>query len=177
MKEQLRIRSPLGALYLVASAKGLTAVCWARQTVPASAATARLAQQARQQPRPIKQPLEQMKQIQQHLSQAERELNEYFSGVRQSFTVPLDVKGTEFQKRVWNQLRNIPFGKTCSYKDLAHQINNEKACRAVGSANGKNPISIIIPCHRVIAHDGTLGGYASGLENKAKLLEIERRNS
>ena len=86
----------------------------------------------------------------------------------------LDLEGTTFQKKVWAQLSKIPYGQTCSYKDIAKGIQNEKAVRAVGSANGKNPACIIVPCHRVIAHNGSLGGYSGGLKMKKTLLEIER---
>ena len=90
-----------------------------------------------------------------------------------SFTVPLAPQGTEFQMKVWSELRKIPFGKTISYRELARKVQNEKACRAVGTANGKNPLSIVVPCHRVIAADGSLGGYSGGLEMKRALLSLE----
>lgn len=111
------------------------------------------------------------------LSQTVKELQEYFQGTRTEFTVPLAPQGTEFQMKVWAQLRKIPFGQTISYRQLASQIQNEKACRAVGTANGKNPLSILIPCHRVIAADGTLGGYSGGLEMKKALLSLESRKA
>lgn len=101
---------------------------------------------------------------------------EYFNGQRKSFDLPLNPKGTEFQKKVWNALLNIPYGSTCSYKDIAVNIGNEKACRAVGGANNKNPIFIIIPCHRVIGKNGSLVGYGGGLDIKLKLLELEQNN-
>jgi methylated-DNA-[protein]-cysteine S-methyltransferase len=108
------------------------------------------------------------------IQQTINQLVEYFEGKRHSFDVPLNfLEGTEFQQKVWNALLQIPYGKTISYALLAKNINNPKACRAVGSANGKNPISIIVPCHRVIAADGNLGGYASGLERKKQLLDLE----
>ncbi|QYK52236.1 MAG: methylated-DNA--[protein]-cysteine S-methyltransferase [Fimbriimonadaceae bacterium] len=107
------------------------------------------------------------------IEQAKQELSEYFAKSRKEFTVPLDPVGTEFQLRVWEQLKQIPFGLTISYIELARRIGNEKASRAVGAANGKNPISIIIPCHRVIAADGTLHGYGGGLPIKQALLELE----
>jgi methylated-DNA-[protein]-cysteine S-methyltransferase len=102
-----------------------------------------------------------------------RQLDEYFVGKRQKFEFPLAPKGTEFQQKVWEQLQQIPYGTTISYAQLAKASGNPKACRAVGSANGKNPIAIVIPCHRVIASDGGLGGYAYGLEVKKRLLELE----
>jgi methylated-DNA-[protein]-cysteine S-methyltransferase len=105
-----------------------------------------------------------------------RQLDEYFAGKRKEFNLPLSPQGTAFQQRVWKQLQQIPYGKTISYAQLAQAVNNPKACRAVGSANGKNPLSIVIPCHRVIASDGGLGGYASGLEAKKQLLDLEKIN-
>ena len=103
------------------------------------------------------------------------QLEEYFRGERRNFDVPLEAGGTEFQKKVWGALSEIPYGKTCSYTSIARKIKNDKAVRAVGTANGANPISIIVPCHRVIAADGTLGGYGGGLEIKSRLLEIEHQ--
>jgi methylated-DNA-[protein]-cysteine S-methyltransferase len=110
------------------------------------------------------------------IQQAIQQLSEYFTGKRTSFELPLSTPGTEFQKKVWEALQQIPYGKTISYAQLAQAVGNPKACRAVGSANGKNPVAIVIPCHRVIASDGTLGGYAYGLEVKKELLELEKLN-
>ena len=104
-----------------------------------------------------------------------KQLYEYFVGDRKEFSVNLQFEGTEFQKKVWNQLLKIPFGTTVSYKDIAEAIKNGKAVRAVGSANGRNNIAILIPCHRVIAHDGTLGGYGGGLWKKEWLLDHEKK--
>ena len=101
------------------------------------------------------------------------QLNEYFEGKRKTFSVKLSPKGTDFQKQVWNELLNIPFGKKASYSDVAIAIGNPKAVRAIGNANNKNPIPIIIPCHRVIGKSGKLVGYASGLDIKIALLETE----
>lgn len=101
------------------------------------------------------------------------ELKEYFNGDRKKFTVPLDVVGTEFQKKVWNELLKIPYGKLKTYKDIALKLGNKHGFRAVGRANSTNHIPIIIPCHRVIASDGKLGGYAGGISLKEKLLELE----
>ena len=103
-----------------------------------------------------------------------KQLDEYFAGKRQTFDLPLSTKGTPFQQTVWKQLQKIPYGRAISYSRLAQEINNPKACRAVGSANGKNPIPIIIPCHRVIASDGGLGGYTGGLDIKKQLLDLEK---
>jgi len=103
----------------------------------------------------------------------ERQLLEYLEGTRKYFDLPLDIRGTEFQKVVWKELVKIPYGETISYKDMAVAIKKSKASRAVGTANGKNPLCIIIPCHRVIASDGSLGGYSGGLSIKMKLLKLE----
>ena len=105
--------------------------------------------------------------------QAYRQLCEYFKGKRKEFQLPLDLQGTEFFKKVWACLLEIPYGETRSYQDIAIAIGNPKASRAVGMANHHNPISIVVPCHRVIGKDGSLTGYASGLELKVKLLKIE----
>lgn len=104
---------------------------------------------------------------------AQKELNEYFKGSRKEFTVPIHLKGTSFQQRVWQELQNIPYGVTISYGELARRIGSPAASRAVGGANGKNPISIIVPCHRVINSNQQLGGYSSGLPRKVFLLNLE----
>ena len=108
---------------------------------------------------------------------ASAQIFDYLAGKRKSFTLPLAVEGTEFQQSVWNALKMIPYGETRSYKEIAVKIGNPKACRAVGMANNKNPISIIIPCHRVIGANGNLIGYGGGLEIKAQLLELEKQYS
>lgn len=108
------------------------------------------------------------------LKEAIKQLNEYFDGKRKEFDLPLAPKGTEFQKKVWNALKKIPFGETRSYGEIAKLIGNEKASRAVGMANNKNPIMIIIPCHRVIGANGKLVGYAGGIDIKEKLLNLEK---
>lgn len=102
-----------------------------------------------------------------------KQLKEYFEGNRRAFDLPIETRGTEFQKKVWDELLKIPYGETKSYKDIAIAIGNEKACRAIGMANNKNHIPIIIPCHRVIGSNGKLVGYAGGLNVKEKLLNIE----
>ena len=102
------------------------------------------------------------------------EIKEYIEGKRKKFDIPIKLQGTEFQKKVWNELLKIPYGETCSYKDIAIRINNEKGVRAVGMANHNNPIAIIVPCHRVIGKNGKLVGYAGGIDIKSKLLEIEK---
>ena len=109
------------------------------------------------------------------LRDAQRQLNEYFAGQRRVFSLPLDFKGTDFQQRVWQALLTIPYGQTRSYLQIAEQLGNPKAVRAVGAANGKNPISIIAPCHRVIGSNGRLTGFAGGLDAKARLLALESR--
>ena len=101
------------------------------------------------------------------------QLSEYFTGSRQIFELPLQQTGTDFQRKVWQALIKIPFGQLASYRDIASRVESPKAVRAVGSANGKNPISIIVPCHRVIGSNGTLTGYAGGLERKQWLLQHE----
>jgi AraC family transcriptional regulator of adaptative response/methylated-DNA-[protein]-cysteine methyltransferase len=108
-----------------------------------------------------------------HLTQLFGELEEYFDGTRRDFTVPLVLRGSEFELAVWNVLRTIPYGTTCSYADVARTIRNPKAVRAVGSANGKNRHPIVIPCHRVVNTGGKLGGYGGGLWRKVRLLEVE----
>jgi methylated-DNA-[protein]-cysteine S-methyltransferase len=111
------------------------------------------------------------------IAQTILELDEYFQGQRQKFTIPLALEGTPFQRTVWNELQKLPYGKTNSYKELAQNIKNTKAARAVGTANGKNPICIIIPCHRIISSDGSLGGFSGGLKIKSKLLQLETRRN
>ena len=108
------------------------------------------------------------------IKRAYQELQEYLAGKRQSFDLPLSPKGTDFQQKVWKALQDIPYGAVCSYQDIARAIGNDKACRAVGGANNKNPISIIIPCHRVIGANGRLVGYGGGLHLKRKLLDLEK---
>lgn len=149
---QYLMKSSIGPLYLVASEESLLGIHWDRQPHV-------LIQSSRE-----------------HaiIHQAVTELQEYFSGKRKKFQVPLKMQGTDFQVRVWKQLQKIPYGKTVSYSDIARGIKHDRAVRAVGTANGKNPFSVIVPCHRVIAADGSLGGYAGGLDLKVKLLEIER---
>lgn len=101
------------------------------------------------------------------------ELKEFFNGERKKFSTPLDIEGTDFQRKVWSELQKIPFGKLRTYKDIAIKVGNEHAFRAVGRANSTNHVPIIIPCHRVIASNGTLGGYSGGISLKEKLLELE----
>ncbi len=150
------ISSPVGRLKLIASDKGLAAVLWENDNPN----RIRIRKYTEQIDHPA-------------LLEAELQLNEYFEGRRSSFSLPLDPAGTEFQKEVWNALSTIPYGETRSYSDIARQIGNIKAVRAVGAANGRNPISIIVPCHRVIGASGELTGFAGGLDAKASLLSLE----
>lgn len=110
------------------------------------------------------------------IKKAYKELTEFLLGERKEFDLPIEMEGTTFQKNVWNALLNIPYGETRSYKEIAEFIGNPKACRAVGMANNKNPIGIIVPCHRVIGSNGKLVGYNGGLDIKKKLLDIEIAN-
>lgn len=153
----LEMASPVGTLKLVAHETALVAVLWENENPK----RLRLAELIEQIDHPI-------------LLETQKQLTEYFAGKRQQFDVPLDFEGTEFQKKVWQALLSIPFGETRSYRDIAEQIGNVKAVRAVGAANGKNPISIIAPCHRVIGMNGKLVGFAGGLGNKDILLKIEQ---
>lgn len=153
------MKSPVGELKLVASDKGLAAILWEKD----NPRRVRLGTAAEDKKHPV-------------LVEAERQLNDYFSGKRKAFSLELDFKGTEFQKKVWSALLTIPFGETRSYGQIARQINRPKAVRAVGAANGRNPISIIAPCHRVIGSTGKLTGFAGGLEAKARLLALEGGN-
>lgn len=155
-KAQWMMNSQIGRLYLVASEQGLQGVFWKRQSVvmvkTLKGATAEI----------------------KILANTVEQLEEYLDGKRQKFELPFDVQGTPFQKLVWDRLSRIPYGKTYSYKEIASLIKNAKAVRAVGTANGRNPICIIVPCHRVIAADGSLGGYSGGLAIKTKLLQLEQ---
>lgn len=149
--------SPVGQLKLVAHETALVAVLWENEN-PNRVRLAALVED-------LKHPI---------LLKTAKQLNEYFAGKRQQFDLPLDFEGTAFQQQVWQALLTIPFGETRSYKQIAEQIGNVKAVRAVGAANGKNPISIIAPCHRVVGANGKLVGFAGGLENKEILLKIEK---
>ena len=151
------LASPVGQLKLVANEQALVAVLWENEN-PKRVRLAELLEEAQH---PV-------------LLETARQLNEYFAGQRRQFDLLLDFEGTDFQQKVWQALLSIPFGETRSYKQIAEQIGNPKAVRAVGAANGKNPISIIAPCHRVIGASGKLVGFAGGLENKDILLKIER---
>ncbi|KEI72483.1 methylated-DNA--[protein]-cysteine S-methyltransferase [Endozoicomonas elysicola] len=114
--------------------------------------------------------------IRKHLDQAQKELDEYFRGELTHFNVALDLSGTDFQQQVWRALQRIEYGESCSYQDIAEGISRPKAVRAVGAANGANPVAIIVPCHRVIGKNGKLTGYAYGVEMKQYLLDLEQGN-
>jgi len=148
--------SPVGVLTLLASDQGLAAILWQDDDPK----RVRLSPVTENNLHPL-------------LLETERQLNDYFAGQRQRFDLPLDFTGTEFQKKVWAALVTIPFGETRSYGEIARQIGHPQAVRAVGAANGKNPISIVAPCHRVIGANGKLTGFAGGLATKAFLLDIE----
>lgn len=111
------------------------------------------------------------------LHEVYHQLNEYFAGKRKIFDLPVDSKGTAFQKAVWRELQKTPYGETRSYEDIAVAIGNKKAVRAIGQANGRNPIMIVVPCHRVIRKNGDISGFACGVEAKRYLLNLERENS
>jgi methylated-DNA-[protein]-cysteine S-methyltransferase len=154
------IESPVGKLKLVASDKGLVAVLWENDN-----------------PRRVR--LSELVEDKQHpvLLETERQLGEYFEGKRKTFSIALDMRGTPFQKSVWEALLAIPFGETRSYGQLAKQLGSPQAVRAVGAANGRNPLSIIVPCHRVIGSTGKLTGFAGGLSTKAHLLGLEENGN
>ncbi len=152
------INSPVGKLKLIASDEGLAAILWQNDN-----------------PKRVKIKAEVQDASHPILRQAESQLKEYFAKKRERFSVKLDFHGTHFQKQVWNELLTIPFGETKSYGELAKKMRRPNAARAVGSANGRNPISIIVPCHRVIGSNGTLTGFAGGLTVKAKLLKLEAK--
>lgn len=143
------VDTPLGMLELQASTKGLQSATFCKKLYPATLHI----------PKPLRKPALQ--------------LEEYFTNKRNKFSLKLDLQGTEFQLRVWDLLYTIPYGKTVSYHDMAKRLGNPKVIRAAANANGKNPISIIIPCHRVIGSDGSLKGYAGGLHRKKWLLNHE----
>lgn len=111
-----------------------------------------------------------------HIKEAAKQLREYFSGNRKIFDLPLSPQGSSFRKQVWGILLTIPYGQTCSYKDIAIKVQNPKAFQAIGQANAHNPLPIVIPCHRVVTADGSLGGYSLGLNSKAWLLDLEQAN-
>jgi methylated-DNA-[protein]-cysteine S-methyltransferase len=148
--------SPVGRLKLVGNADGLAAIMWAKDR-----------------PRRVNLSLIDEDLDLPILVETETQLNDYFASRRETFDLKLNFQGTEFQKSVWNALLRIPFGETRTYREIAVELGNVNATRAVGAANGRNPISIVAPCHRVIGADGSLTGYAGGLAAKATLLNLE----
>lgn len=151
------IQSPVGELILIANESNLLAILWDREDGRV--------------------PIEKGEEDNHHpvLLNTEKQLAEYFEGKRKTFSLSLEFTGTDFQKAVWNELLKIPFGATKTYQQIANSLGNPKAVRAVGLANGKNPISIVAPCHRVIGASGKLVGYGGGLHNKAFLLDLEAK--
>lgn len=143
------MQTPIGMLEIRADGQGVSGVGFVEQEQS-----------------PVANPLTNMAKVQ---------LGEYFDGQRQAFDLPLSIQGTDFQRQVWQRLLEVPYGQTDSYQSIALKINNPKAVRAVGSANGKNKIAIVIPCHRIIGANGTLTGYAGGLDRKSWLLEWEQK--
>ncbi|MEZ5375614.1 MAG: methylated-DNA--[protein]-cysteine S-methyltransferase [Acidimicrobiales bacterium] len=155
------IDTPVGRLHVLATSEGLSALLW--PDLDAELERIRVSPEQLDDRRPAM------------AGDVERQLEQYFAGARTEFDLPLDPHGTDFQLTVWAALREIPFGLTSSYGQQARAINRPRAIRAVAAANGRNPISIIVPCHRVIGADGSLTGFAGGLDTKAWLLEHERR--
>jgi O-6-methylguanine DNA methyltransferase len=152
----IRTPSPVGSLFLAASTKGLV----------------RLEFEARMQK--LNSDTTQLRESKPALAPYVRELNDYFAGERREFSLPLDLRGTEFQLACWRALLEIPYGETRSYRDIAQAIGHTHAYRAVGMSNNRNPIAIVVPCHRVIASSGSLCGYGGGLDIKRKLLDLEQ---
>ncbi|MGB0788497.1 MAG: methylated-DNA--[protein]-cysteine S-methyltransferase [Marinirhabdus sp.] len=144
------LNTPLGTLQITGNAQGVASVVFVEVEVE------------------VETPV-----VSAHIENAKQQLSEYFKGNRKNFQLKLNPQGTPFQKKVWEKLKKIPFGKTVSYLHIAHALGNPKVIRAAAAANGKNPISIIIPCHRVVGSDGSLTGYASGLHRKKWLLAHE----
>lgn len=146
------VESPIGPLLLLSDGRALTGLYMNELAVPPGSVES-----------PETEPF----------PEARRQLAEYFAGERREFDLPLALRGTTFQRIVWAHLREIPYGETTSYGELARRIREPKACRAVGLANGRNPISIVVPCHRVVGSNGKLTGYGGGLPNKRFLLDLE----
>ena len=151
---QAQLDSPIGVLTLVASDEGLRKILWEDQAEQAGDATVAASH-------PV-------------LAAASAQLTEYFAGDRAEFDLPLDLIGTDFQKAAWLALADVPYGETRSYGEQAECIGRTGAFRAVGAANGKNPIPIVLPCHRIVGADGSLTGFAGGLEMKQRLLALEQ---
>jgi len=155
---QMELRTPAGRFFLIATENGIRRASWeSLEKIPVMSLADVSCERAKH-----------------HLSQASQQIFEYFSGARKQFDLTLDIDGTDFQKRVWKELQRIPFGRTESYTEVASRVGRPKAIRAVGSANRKNPVNLLVPCHRVIGKDGRLAGYAGGVNIKHCLLELER---
>ncbi len=150
-----RIPSPVGPLFLAASTKGLVRLEFEARMMKLDSKTIQLCESKKT------------------LAAYVRELDEYFGGERREFTMPLDLRGTPFQLACWQALLAIPYGATCSYGDIARAIGHPRAFRAVGMSNNRNPVAIVVPCHRVIASGGSLCGYGGGLDIKRQLLDLE----
>ncbi len=157
-----KLESPIGNLWLIASDEGLHALVWDKDLK-----NARYKKLFTTLPESKSHPV---------IKKTIRQLEEYFKGQRKDFDIPLAPTGTDFQLKAWQQLSRIPYGETISYVQQAERLGNAKASRAVGTANGRNPISIIVPCHRVIAKSGSLAGFGGGIHNKKFLLELEKLN-
>ena len=151
-----RTPSPVGSLFLAASTKGLVRLEFEARVQKLSPDTI------------------QLRESKAALAPYLRELNDYFAGERREFSLPLDLRGTKFQLACWRALLEIPYGETRSYRDIAQAIGHPHAYRAVGMSNNRNPVAIVVPCHRVIASSGSLCGYGGGLDIKRKLLELEQ---
>ncbi|MEE9414383.1 MAG: methylated-DNA--[protein]-cysteine S-methyltransferase [Acidimicrobiales bacterium] len=150
-------RSPLGPLELIASDDGLVAILWPDD----DPGRVKLSKEA------VEQPTHEV------LARVASQLDEYFAGKRTEFDIRLDLRGTDFQIEVWRSLATIPYGQTASYGEQAKRVGRPKAVRAIGAANGRNPVSVVLPCHRVVGADGSLTGFAGGLAAKRFLLELE----
>ncbi|MCB6608812.1 methylated-DNA--[protein]-cysteine S-methyltransferase [[Clostridium] symbiosum] len=161
MRYTIQIETPIGPLLLAEENNALTEISFAVKE-PKTFQAGRQAESVEQET-----PL---------LLETKRQLEEYFAGTRRTFDIPLSMRGTSFQKKVWDQLLTVPYGETITYGEIAARIGNPRAGRAVGMANHHNPIPIIVPCHRVIGADGRLTGYGGGLPIKEKLLELEQKH-
>jgi methylated-DNA-[protein]-cysteine S-methyltransferase len=154
-----KMNSPVGGLIFVVSHRGLVRLEFDRGKFPRST------------------PETMWRESQSDTLPYVREVEQYFAGERRAFTFPLDLRGTDFQLKCWRALLDIPYGETRTYADIARAVGQPRGFRAVGLANNRNPIAIVVPCHRVIASDGTLCGYGGGLDIKQKLLDLEARSS
>lgn len=175
-----KITTPCGPLTLLCDGRALVAIRFGREadgtatggTATATTGTMQACPGAETRKKEIL--AQEVQTAQEVLAQAAREIGEYFEGERRVFTVPTAAAGTPFQQAVWNALKKIPYGETRSYGEIARQIGHPRASRAVGQANNRNPLPIVVPCHRVIGASGALTGYAGGLDIKVRLLELER---